>query len=99
MTKLRALWSGSLPLGEAFWTWVVAVGIPLNLATSLGFLFLMSADLPWLALFAGYVLSVPYNVVAVVGLWRSAARYEGEPRHADLARLATVVVMLVLTLT
>jgi hypothetical protein len=93
------LWSGGLPLGEAFWTWVVAVGVPLNLATSLAFLFLMSADLPWLAVFAGYVLSVPYNVVAVVGVWRAAARYEGEPQNADLARVASVILMLVLTLT
>ena len=99
MMILRALWSGNLPLGKAFWTWVVIVGIPFNLATSLLFLLLVMADQLWPAFFAGYLLSVPYNVVAVVGVWRSAARYEGEPRHADLARVATVAVMLLLTLT
>ncbi len=99
MKKLRALWSGDLPLGEAFWTWAVAVGLPLNLTTSLAFLVLMTADQLLPALFAGYVLSVPYNVVAVVGVWRSAARYQGEPRHADLARVATAALILLLTLT
>lgn len=99
MKKLRALWFGKLPLAEAFWTWVVAVGLVVNLASSVAFLALISADLPWAAIFVGYVLSVPYNVLAVVGLWRSAAAYTGKPRHADLARLVTVVLMLVLTLT
>ncbi len=100
MKKLRALWSGDLPLGEAFWTWVVTIGVPLNLTTSLAFLLLISADMPWAALLAGYVLSVPYNVLVLVGVWRSAGRYEGEqPRNADLARLATVALLLVLTLT
>ena len=99
MQKLRALWSGDLPLGEAFWTWVVGVGLLVNLASSLAFLALITADQPWAAIFAGYVLSVPYNVVAVVGVWRSAARHEGEPRHADLARIITVAMMLVLSLT
>lgn len=99
MMKLRALWSGNLPLGAAFWTWAVGVGLVLNLASSLAFLTLMMADQPWVAVFVGYVLSVPYNVLAVVGVWRSAAHYEGEPHHADLARIVTAVLMLVLTLT
>lgn len=99
MKKLRALWFGKLPLAEAFWTWVVTVGLLVNITSSLSFLALISADLPWAAIFTGYVMSVPYNVLAMVGLWRSAAAYTGEPRHADLARLATAALMLVLTLT
>ena len=47
----------------------------------------------------GYALSVPYNVVAVVGVWRSAARYKGPAGHAELARIATVIVMLLLSIT
>lgn len=99
MKKLRALWSGDLPLGEAFWTWAVLIGLPLNLATSAAFLALMSADLLWPAFLAGYALPVPFNVVAVVGVWRSAGRYEGEPLHANLARIISAALMLVLTLT
>jgi hypothetical protein len=51
------------------------------------------------ALFVGYVLSVPYNVVAAVGVWRSAGRYEGERRWADLARIVTVAGMILLSVT
>ena len=59
----------------------------------------MVAGRPWKALVVGYGMSVPYNVLATVGVWRSAARYEGEAGHADLARMVTAVVMLVLTVT
>jgi hypothetical protein len=99
MRKLRALWSGDLPLGEAFWTFAIGIGLLVNLSTTALFLALITADRPWAALFVGYVLSVPYNVVALVGVWRSAARYQGTRVHADLARIVTPVVMLLLSLT
>jgi hypothetical protein len=99
MTKLRSLWSGELPLGEAFWTWAIGIGLLVNLTTSALFLALITADRPWAALFVGYALSVPYNVVAVIGVWRSAARYHGPTGHAELARIATVIVMLLLSMT
>jgi hypothetical protein len=99
MMKLRALWLGKLPLGEAFWTWAIGIGLPVNLITSVLFLALIAADRPWAALFVGYGLSVPYNVLAGVGVWRSAARYEGPAGHAELARIVTVVVLLLLSVT
>ena len=99
MSRLRALWSGDLPLGEAFWTYAVGGGLAVNLITSLLFLALISADRPVAALFVGYALSVPYNVVALVGVWRSAARYQGERIHADLARIVTLVGMVFLSVT
>jgi hypothetical protein len=99
MRKLRALWSGALPLGEAFWTWAIGIALLVNLTTSILFLALITVDRPWAALFVGYVLSVPYNVVALVGVWRSAARYEGERIHADLARIVTLVAMVLLSVT
>jgi hypothetical protein len=99
MRKLRALWAGELPLSEAFWTFAVAIGLTVNVVSSLLFLALITADRPLAALFVGYVCSVPYNVVAVVGVWRSAARHEGERTHAELARLVTLVGMILLSLT
>ena len=99
MAKLRSLWLGELPLGEAFWTWAIGIGLLVNLTTSALFLALITADWPRAALFVGYALSVPYNVVAVVGVWRSAARYQGPPSHAELARIATVILMLLLSIT
>ena len=99
MTRLRALWSGDLPLDEAFWTYAVGVGLAVNVITSLLFLVLISWDRPFAALFVGYALSVPYNVIALVGVWRSAARYEGARTHADLARIVSLVGLVLLSLT
>ena len=99
MTKLRALWSGELALDDAFWTWTVMVGLLVNITTSILFLLLILQDQPLLALLIGYGPSVPYNAIALVGVWRSAARYGGPPLHADLARLASVLLMAALTLT
>jgi hypothetical protein len=99
MGRLRALWFGDLPLGEAFWTYAVSIGLAVNLITSLLFLVLLSWDRPLAALFVGYAVSVPYNVVALVGVWRSAARYQGERIHADLARIVTLIGMVLLSLT
>jgi hypothetical protein len=99
MTKLLALWSGDLALNEAFWTWTVTVGLLVNIATSILFLVLILQDQPLAAVLVGYGLSVPYNIVATVGVWRSAARYGGPSLHADLARLASVLLMAALTLT
>lgn len=99
MTKLRALWSGDLSLNEAFWTWTVTVGLLVNIGTSILFLLLILKDLPLAAVLVGYGLSVPYNIVMTVGVWRSAARYGGPPLHADLARIVTVILMAGLTLT
>jgi hypothetical protein len=99
MAKLGALWRGELPLDEAFWTWAIGIGLLVNLTTSILFLALITADRPWAALFVGYALSVPYNVLAGVGVWRSAARYDGPALHAELARIGTVVLMLVLSVT
>ena len=99
MAKLRALWSGNLPLGEAFWTYAVTIALVINMSTTLLFLVLISWDRPVAGLFVGYALSVPYNVVALVGVWRSAARYQGERIHADLARMVTLVGMVLLSVS
>lgn len=99
MTKLLSIWSGDLALGEAFWTWTVTVGLLVNIATSLLFLMFIVNDQPLVAVLVGYGFSVPYNVVATVGVWRSAARYAGPSLHSDLARLVSVILMAGLTLT
>jgi hypothetical protein len=99
MAKLRSLWLGEVPLGEAFWTWAIGIALLVNLTTSALFLALITVDRPWAALFVGYVVSVPYNILAGVGVWRSAANYDGPSAHAELARIAVVVAMLLLSVT
>ena len=77
----------------------ILVGLLVNLSSSGAFLLLISAELPVAAMVVGYVLSVPYNVVAVVGVWRSAARHEGEPAQAVTARVVVTGLMVALSLT
>ena len=93
------LWRGDCALADAFWTWAVTVGLLVNITTSVLFLILIMQDLALAALLIGYGMSLPYNVVAVVGVWRAAARYEGPAIHADLARGASLVLMAALSLT
>lgn len=99
MSSLRRLWLGDVPLAEAFWTWAVLGGLAVNIITSAFFLALITVDQPVAAILVGYGLSVPYNIVVLVGVWRSADRYDGERHRAVLARVATLVGMLVLSVT
>ncbi|WP_211250265.1 hypothetical protein [Fodinicurvata fenggangensis] len=99
MNKLQALWAGDVPLGDAFWTWAVFGGLLVNISSSALLLILITLDRPWLALMAGYGFSVPYNLAVMVGVWRSADRYDGPTLHANLARGATVILMTLLTVT
>lgn len=99
MSVFYRLWRGELALADAFWNWAVLGGLLVNTASSMSFLALMMNGRPLLAFIAGYVPSVPYNIVAAVGVWRAAGRYTGERRWADLARIVTVVGMVLLTLT
>lgn len=99
MTSLVRLWRGELPLADAFWNWAVIGGLVVNIVSSGLFLALMMADQPIAALVAGYAPSLPYNFVATVGVWRSAAHYDGDKQWADAARLVTVVGMVLMSVT
>ncbi len=96
---MRRLWNGDLPLDQAFWTYAVAGGLLVNLFTSLAFMGFVAVDQPLAALFAGYGLSVPYNLVVVVGVWRAAGRHQEDPARADRLRIITLVGMVLLTVT
>jgi hypothetical protein len=97
LTRLQKLWRGELPLANAFWMWAVLGGLIINAITAALFLILIVAEHPVAALIAGHAPSLPYNVLVVVGVWRSAASYPGDPRWAHLARLVTIVGMIVLS--
>ncbi|MDG4650640.1 hypothetical protein P6F26_19530 [Roseibacterium sp. SDUM158017] len=77
----------------------MTVGLMVNVVTGLLFLILITQDLAWAALLIGYGVSLPYNTVVLVGVWRAAARYDGRTIHVDLARGATVALMAALSLT
>jgi hypothetical protein len=99
MRAFRRFLAGELPLGEAFWTWAVGGGLLVNIATSLGFLALVAMGRPILALVVGYGCSVPYNIAAVMGVWRSADRHQGDPAFASVARWVTLAAAVLLSVT
>lgn len=99
MNNLRIFWRGETDLRTAFWSWVILGGLIVNISSSLLFLTFIALDLPWVALVLGYAYSLPYNALALVGLWRAAGRYDGPNHHADLARSATVLLLVVLSIT
>lgn len=99
MGALLALWRGELPLGEAFFTWALLGGLLVNVLTSIGFLWLIMAGLTLPAYIVGYGMSLPYNLVAAVGVFRSAGRDDADPRWAGTARVATIIGMILLSMT
>lgn len=100
MKPLQALWKGDMPLETAFWNYAVFGGILVNALTSAAFLILVVQEQVLAAVIAGYGVSLPYNFVVTVGVWRSAARETG--RVSPTARLypvITLIGMLILSLT
>ena len=90
-SSLRRLWGGRLPLGTAFWWYAIVWGTALNVAATLLALALLAADLPAVLAVAVGALPIPYNLVVLVAVWRSAAAYQGPRLRADLARILSLL--------
>ena len=87
---MKRLWKGHLPLARAFWEYAVLYVALAHLSATAAAFGALAADLPTALVVGIFLLPLPYNVVAVVGVWRSADTYNG-PRHwATLARVAAV---------
>lgn len=99
MRAIARLWSGETELQSAFWFWAVLGGLLVNVVTSGLFVSFMLADRPLPAVLFGYGISLPYNVLATVGVWRSADHYPGDRRIAEGMRLITATGMLLLSIT
>lgn len=98
MNAFARLWRGELPLGDAFWNWAVFGGVIVNGITSGLFYALLVDDRVLLAFIAGYPLSVPYNLVVTVGVWRSASRHP-DRTWAEAAKIVTLSAMVFLSVT
>jgi hypothetical protein len=88
---MRALWNGRLPLAQAFWEHAIVYAALINLVATYATFAALAAGLPGLLAVVIFLLPVPYIVVAVVGVWRSAAAYRGPQHWANLARLAAAL--------
>ena len=95
---MKALWKGQLPLARAFWEYAVFYVALANLCATAASLGALAAGLPAALAIVIFLLPVPYVVVAVVGVWRSADAYSGPQHWATLARIAAVAWGSVMTL-
>jgi hypothetical protein len=96
---IKALWFGLIPMPVSFWRYAVVWGLIINFTTSLLTVITILADAPVWPLVPVHLLPTPYNLLVVVGVWRSAERYEGPRKWADLARFMTIIGMTILTAT
>ncbi len=87
MNIVQRLWRGEVPLGRAFWGFMIGGGLLLNAATTLAALSQLGEGRSILPFLAIYALPLPFNIFMMIAVWRSAARYQGPRQFADLARL------------
>jgi hypothetical protein len=88
---LRKLWAGEIPLAVAFWEYTVVYGFVANLVATLGFFAAVAAEAPDALAILIFLLPVPYNLLVLVAVWRSADRHPGSRMWAELARAAAVL--------
>jgi hypothetical protein len=88
---MTALWKGQLPLAQAFWEFAIVYMLLANLCATGAALGVLASGLPAALAVVIFLLPLPYILVAVVGVWRSADVYGGPPHWAMLARYSSVV--------
>lgn len=90
MRALADLWAGRMSLGRAFWGYALVGGLLINgYATLVSFMIIAAGGSDLLAV-AMHLLPVPWNVVATVGVWRSAARTDVSRGRALAARCGAI---------
>jgi hypothetical protein len=88
---LSALWKGELPLGQAFWEYAIAYGTIANILATIAAILAALAGLPDAIAIALFLLPLPYILIAVIGVVRSANRYGGPPNLAVMAKVAVIL--------
>jgi hypothetical protein len=85
------LWSGRAPLPRAFWEYAICYGSLLNLVTTFASLAALSMGAAGLVALALHFMPLPYNLFAVVAVWRSAGHYPGPAIWGPLSRIGVIV--------
>ena len=88
---VRRLWAGEVPLARAFWSYAVIGGTALNGVTTLLAMALLTMNVPAILAVVAFALPIPYNLLVLVAVWRSAGAYHGPRIWADLARMGVVI--------
>lgn len=90
MQRIVELWRGEIPLARAFWLWAIVGGLLVNGVATVAALTAVTVEAPDLLAAALFFAPIPYDVLMVVAVWRSAARHDGRPEHANWARVAVL---------
>ena len=91
MAHLVALWKGDVPLGQAIWAYAIVYGTIGNVVATAAAIAAVAASLPDALAIGLFLVHIPYIVIAVIGVMRSADRYQGPPMWASMARVAVIV--------
>jgi hypothetical protein len=83
---VRDIWYGRIPLARVFWEYAIGYGTVLNLLATLAAFSAFSRHWPEALGLAIFFLPAPYNLLMIVGVWRSAAIYQGPAIWPTLAR-------------
>lgn len=94
---VQAMWAGEVPLARVFWEYAIVYGTALNFLLTIAALAVFSTGGSTVFALVLHFLPLPYNVLMLVGVWRSAGRYRGNKTWADLARGAMIVWVIVAT--
>ena len=98
MQTIVEFWRGRLPLGRAFWLWGILGGGVVSLFSTLLALALLAAEAPaWLAMLV-FAAHIPWNLVLLVGVWRSTERGGVSREIAYGARLIILAWVIALSL-
>jgi hypothetical protein len=90
-------WRGDIPLARAFWLWGILGGGIVSLASTLLALAVLAGGAPgWLSV-AVFAAHIPWNLVLLIGVWRSSDRVEVRRDFAQAARLLMVAWVLLLS--
>ena len=84
---MRNLWLGRLSLSEAFWTYAMLYGTAINIAATIAGFAAVTFGVPGPLAVVIFLLPLPYVVVAVVGVFRSADNFTGEPQWVAWAKV------------
>ena len=99
MTRVATqLWRGDLPLAHVVWRHAVAYAFLVNVVLDIPFYALIINKAPALWIVLAFLAPMPYNIFVIVAVWRSAAKYSGAQKWADLARIGSLVWIALLTI-
>jgi hypothetical protein len=91
VAHLVALWKGNIALSEAFWGYAIVYGTVANIVATAAAIAAVAVRLPDIVAIGFFLAPIPYILTAVVGVVRSADRYQGSPTWAGMAKVAVIM--------